>query len=402
MIKEKINQNSHYTFKYNSSIGRHGWLRLTPAYSVQLVEDILSSLDYSPQCVLEPFSGTGTTELVCANRGIPSFALDINPFLVWFGNAKLKKYTIDTLNECLTVAQCLMAKIETFEPTNLPPIHNIHRWWGVLEAEFLAKLKSAIKTIEDTEINQLLSVAFCRTVIELSNAAFNHVSTSFKESNDTLFSTDIGIERYLSICKMVVDSANIQPLVSSKVLLHDSRTIPDEYMGVYDTVITSPPYPNRISYIRELRPYMYWMDYLETSNQASELDWQTIGGTWGKATSLLSTWESDGTLHQYVYDIANEISSADNKSANLMATYVIKYFEDIRTHLVSVYYGLKSEGKVFYIIGNSNFYGITVPTERIYIDIMRDIGFVNIESRIVRKRNCNKQLYEFLVTAQKL
>ena len=100
MHKEAITQNAQYTFKYNSSLGRHGWLRLTPAYSVRLVEEILAELDYTPRCVMEPFSGTGTTELVCANKGISSFALEINPFLVWLGNAKLGFYQRDKVVYC--------------------------------------------------------------------------------------------------------------------------------------------------------------------------------------------------------------------------------------------------------------------------------------------------------------
>lgn len=401
MQSERINQNAQYTFKYNTSMGRHGWLRLTPAYSVRLVEEILSDLDYSPQCVLEPFSGTGTTELVCANKGIESVALEINPFLVWLGNTKLKIYSPEIIEEFLGVAKNITENIESYNPVKLPPIYNIYRWWGEEQAEFLAKLKSAIKAVKDNDVQQLLCIAFCRIVIELSNAAFNHVSTSFKKSNDSVFSVDIGIDTYLSICNMVAHGASIQPLVSSKVLHHDARSIPKEYIGTYDTVITSPPYPNRISYIRELRPYMYWTDFLETSDQASELDWQAIGGTWGKATSLLSTWESDDSLPPYVYDIAKQIAAADNKSAGLMANYVLKYFEDMRLHLSAVYDGLKSKRKVFYIIGNSNFYGVTVPAERIYIDLMKNVGFTNVEYSIVRRRNCNKQLYEFVVTAKK-
>lgn len=401
MLSKKINQNAQYTFKYNASMGRHGWLRLTPAYSVRLVEEILSDLNYSPTCVLEPFSGTGTTELVCANNGISSFALEINPFLVWLGNTKLETYSSKIIDEFLSVANTIMENIESYSPDELPPIYNIDRWWGETQADFLARLKAAIKTVKDNDVRQLLSVAFCRIVIELSNAAFNHVSTSFKEMDDSIFLMDIGKETYLSICNMVAHGARIQPLASSKVLHHDARSIPKEYNDKFDTVITSPPYPNRISYIRELRPYMYWTDFLKTADQASELDWQAIGGTWGKATSMLSTWESDRTLPQYVYDIAKQIAAADNKSAGLMANYVLKYFEDMRLHLSAVHDGLKSKGRVFYIIGNSSFYGITVPAERIYVDLMKDIGFINTDFRIVRKRNCKKQLYEFIVTAQK-
>lgn len=35
------------------------------------------------------------------------------------------------------------------------------------------------------------------------------------------------------------------------------------------------------------------------------------------------------------------------------------------------------------------------------MDIMTEIGFVHGKYEIVRKRNCNKQLYEFVVSAQK-
>mgnify|MGYP003261022924 FL=1 len=401
MQKKAITQNSQYTFKYNSSLGRHGWLRLTPAYSVRLVEEILADLNYNPRCVMEPFSGTGTTELVCANKGIPSFALEINPFLVWLGNAKLDIYPPNKVEEFLSVANVLMQNIEEYTPTELPPIYNIYRWWNPPQADFLARLKSAIKTVKDGIVVQLLTVAFCRVIIELSNAAFNHVSTSFKDDNNVSFSIEIAKETFISICKMVADGALLQPCAASKVILNDSRSVPIEYMGKYDTVITSPPYPNRISYIRELRPYMYWLDYLETSEQASDLDWKAIGGTWGKATSLLGTWKSNHLLPQYVYDIARKIANADNKSAGLMANYVLKYFEDMHSHLASVYAGLATNGEAFYIIGNSNFYGITVPAEKIYLDMMEEIGFTNVEYHIVRKRNCNKQLYEFVVSGQK-
>ena len=63
--------------------------------------------------------------------------------------------------------------------------------------------------------------------------------------------------------------------------------------------------------------------------------------------------------------------------------------------------GLMPKGKAFYIIGNSNFYGITVPAEEIYRDMMQDIGFSDVEHHIIRKRNCSKHLYEFVVSGQK-
>lgn len=95
-MRSPVQQRSEYTFKANRSLGRHGWLRLTPAYGVKLVENLLSSVD-TGAIILDPFSGTATTGLVAAERGNQAFSFDINPFLVWLGNAKYRNYNEDGL-----------------------------------------------------------------------------------------------------------------------------------------------------------------------------------------------------------------------------------------------------------------------------------------------------------------
>lgn len=88
----KLTQRSDYTFKYNAQLGRHGWLRLTPAYSVKLVEEMMDGVP-KDAFIFDPFSGTGTSGLVAAERGLSAHCLDINPFLVWLGNAKCRNYS---------------------------------------------------------------------------------------------------------------------------------------------------------------------------------------------------------------------------------------------------------------------------------------------------------------------
>ena len=72
---------------------RYGWLRLTPAYSVHLVRELLESRTLPELPVLDPFCGTGTTLLTCAELGIACSTLDVNPFLVWLARAKTAKYS---------------------------------------------------------------------------------------------------------------------------------------------------------------------------------------------------------------------------------------------------------------------------------------------------------------------
>ena len=140
-----VQQRSDYTFKANRSLGRHGWLRLTPAYGVKLVENLLSSVD-KKAIILDPFSGTATTGLVAAERGHQAFAFDINPFLIWLGNAKYQNYTEDCLLDIRKrVWQALDECKNQIDQDNwIPQIFNIERWWSSYTLKVLASLRTAL------------------------------------------------------------------------------------------------------------------------------------------------------------------------------------------------------------------------------------------------------------------
>jgi tRNA/tmRNA/rRNA uracil-C5-methylase (TrmA/RlmC/RlmD family) len=84
------------TFKHNLKQGRHGWLRLTPAYSVKVVAELLERTE-SPGRVLDPFSGMGTTGLVCAEHGLDCDLIELNPFLAWLATAKTRNHSVGEL-----------------------------------------------------------------------------------------------------------------------------------------------------------------------------------------------------------------------------------------------------------------------------------------------------------------
>ena len=221
-----VKQNSQYTFKYNKKLGRHGWLRLTPAYSVKMVEHILNDLDYTPQCLFEPFSGTGTTELVCANKGISSFAYDVNPFLVWLASTKTAFYTNVQILEFVEEYTHILSIVDGADEYAYPNIFHIERWWHKRQLSFLAKLKTCIWSVNDKVVADLLKVAFCREIIALSNAAFNHVSTSFGDSeDDSTFTFEDGKMSFASICEAIAESLKDQPVARTDVSLHNSMKI---------------------------------------------------------------------------------------------------------------------------------------------------------------------------------
>ena len=144
---------------------------------------------------------------------------------------------------------------------------------------------------------------------------------------------------------------------------------------------------------------MYWLGYLKCAAEASDLDWHTIGGTWGAATSRLEDWqpEDDPLNYPGLVTILQRI----NQTSLILAKYVHKYFVDIAVHLRNLFPVLSPGAKVFYIVGNSKFYNILVPVEEIYANLLQDTGFVVTGVEILRKRNSKKELFEYVVSAQK-
>ncbi len=404
-IREALQQRADYTHQFNLKTGRHGWLRLTPAYSVKVVEELIERYE-APVKILDPFCGTGTTALSAVNHGHAAVTTDINPFLVWLARAKLAHYSQAVVIEAAKAGKAALdlAQREAVQPASEPSIYKIERWWSEPTRRFLCYLKAAITEAGGPEgpVNDLLNIAFCRTLIKLSNAAFNHQSMSFKSDVQCLFEFDPKVgAMFLDDLTFVLGGAKQNPLERGEIILGDARDLTTHLDSKFDVVVTSPPYANRMSYIRELRPYMYWLGYLLNGRDAAELDWLAVGGTWGVATSRLTEWlpSGDRWLPDDLPSVLSGIANGDNANGALMSNYVAKYFEDMSMHFNNLRDVLNPKARVHYIVGNSTFYKILVSTEKLYANILREYGFTNIEVRPIRKRNSKKELIEFDVSA---
>src|SRR3954452_6282038 len=182
-----VGREDHLTFRANANATRYGWLRLTPAYSVHLVAALLDRHANCDTLVLDPYCGTGTTALVCAERGTGCVTTDINPFLVWLARAK--------------TARCGPADLAAFagasdappegagpairppggEPEWLPALHRIDRWWDEPTLHALARAMAAIRAADVPAAGaDLFRLAFCPVLIARASVSFGHQSMSFK------------------------------------------------------------------------------------------------------------------------------------------------------------------------------------------------------------------------------
>jgi len=329
--------------------------------------------------------------------------MDINPFLVWLANAKFSAYQPAELAE----AKAFQARW-AFPPARdcfwHPPLSDIEKWWNEEELGALSALFDGIKEAKiSTPARNLLCTAFCRVAIETAAVSFGHQSMSFKPRNG-----EAGIGRTYAgervaglfrqrLAEVLAAAATELDGSLAKAYLGDARNLRQTLAGDYSCVITSPPYPNRMSYIRELRPYMYWLGYLHSGRQAGELDWQAIGGTWGCATSKLMQWQPSKS-ETPPYDGFMEMIGGIRQRSEVLSRYVHKYFEDCACHIRALTRVLRGGAKVHYIVGNSKFYDVMVPTEQIYAVLLRANGFNNVRIENIRKRNSKKELFEFIVS----
>lgn len=407
-LQRSLTQRSDYTQTHNAKSGRYGWLRLTPAYSLKIVNEILATYEALSEInVLDPFCGTGTTALCVAYHGQTAVTTDVNPFLVWLSRTKTDFYSSLLIADLRPAghAICEDIRYKRVSKVSAPDMHNIERWWSPVDRDFLCALKGAIDTrfTKDDKQRSLLLVAFCRTLLDLSNAAFNHQSMSFKSRFQATFDFDTDLERtFLRNLNFVLNGAGQNPTGRVTVARADARRLLKKDTGLVDCVITSPPYVNRMSYIRELRPYMYWLGYLMNGRDAGEMDWEAIGGTWGIATSRLTEWRfpSDGFKSKLLQKTTKTIGGNENKSGPLLANYVLKYFDDMWIHFQSLIGVLNDGATLHYIVGNSTFYNVLVPVEQIYAEMLSQLGFSNVECMPLRKRNSKKELIEFDVRAR--
>lgn len=395
----------------------HRWYLLTAAYAPALVRRILSQFvdERGVDKVLDPFSGTGTTLLESKKQGHNTVGVEYNPVYQEVATAKttweldpdrVGSISADLFDRARELErEWEGVEVDDFEDefgVHVPHIYNRERWW---HNEVLRELLAAREAINDLELDEnyqrFFRISILGILIEVSNATYNHVSLSYMDEPPepeeiNVFDTLNGqIEDMISDLREVLE---IEDPGDVDVRRGDSTEIEEHVAeNEVDTIITSPPYPNRYSYMRETRPHMFFFDMVDDAGEVGNMALESIGGTWGRATSQLEDAEIDPVndlVDELVSDIAAEIGKEDVRMEN----YVLKYFNKMEHHLQGVDQVVADEGgEIAYTVGNSKLKDVVVPTDEILAEMFRAHGFPNVRITRERQRNSKKELYEAIV-----
>jgi hypothetical protein len=324
---------------------------------------------------------------------------------VWLARAKTRRYTTPEIDAFTAVARKIAGAMTRERATSwVPPIHKIERWWSAPSLEALGRGRAAILRARGglpPHAADLLDVTFCRAMIESASVSFGHQSMSFRKGDHAPSSVDEVAARFSRAASAIAVAASSPIRRAPSAHLIDARDLSSLARDSFDCVITSPPYPNRMSYVRELRPYLYWLGYLKASRDAGELDWRAIGGTWGCATSNVAKWAAPARASAVPFDGFAAITAAIAERSDVLARYVAKYFHDATLHVASLFDVMTRGGSAHYIVGNSKFYDVMLPVEAIYSAIFEAAGFRRTRITTIRKRTSKKELFEFVVSASR-
>lgn len=404
------------TFKAGLATRIHRWFRLTPSFGPDLVQKMLTELNCDLQdVVLDPFAGAGTSMIECQLEGIASYGFEINPFLHFVAQTSLNweldtsrlKKDLDTICEEFHRMDPVISS-ENIADYNLeiPKIYNPTRWWRPDVLKRILILKSCINTFSYNEpARNLLNLALAGVLVpDLTNVTLGRLQLHFIDrSNDDIQVLNTFVSHALD---MIDDLCYIKQLGlcrKSRVFLADSTNIgdlaPEEPVRC---VITSPPYPNRYSYVWNTRPHLYLFGFLSTARQASDLDKRTVGGTWGTATSILSKGVLKGK-YPIIDEVVSPVVNSIRQNDNLMANYAMKYFNLLAKQIVEMDKLLTQDVRIAYVVGCSRLKGVYVETDVILGKIIEGLGLGYKVSDIqrIRRRHSGKNLHESIVYARK-
>lgn len=401
------------TFKGGLEHPIHRWFVLTPSFSPDLVNSMLYEMETNKEhSVLDPFAGIGTTLIECKRRGIKSVGIEINPILYkitsvelnWNINvSKLKNYYGEYMKHVIEDKNRLgsrsLTMILNHYNTKRPKLHNIFRWWkeDVLKDLFICR--ENIKSLDiENEYKEIFEVGLACILVDVANVTRGRLQLAFIDKSNE----DIDVLKHLKdkMGCIVEDFEYITRLdrdISSRILNGDSTKIHEILDGYkIDRVITSPPYPNRYSYVWNTRPHLFFLEIFKKPSQSADLDMNSIGGTWGRATSDLNK----GIVKPYnsiVADELNDVTEEIRGKNNLMANYIMKYFNLITVHIEKLKEILSENAKCAYVVGNSRINGIEVKTDEILGGIFSGYGFNLDKIMRVRKRHSGIGLHEAIV-----
>jgi len=368
---------------------RHRWFVFPHSYSDELVNAILHEWQLPPGAhILDPFVGAGTTMVVARERGFSATGFDLSPLAVLVSNVKSKDYAASQIRDSLAD---VIRQVKNSNTTNDWESERLKKAFSENERRVFGRLKKAI-LLQQPQISDFFMVALLQIVKSFSRAVADGGWFRWVEKDDR--SADVVPYFEQQVTLMVDDIGTSPPLREGQVLIAeeaDSRYL-DLEKGVFDGLVTSPPYANRHDYSRIFHIELLLLGKREPD--VSNLRRRSLRSHVEAQKPDVNRLPFSGyTVPDSLKTVLDDVQQgADERVAPMLAGY----FEDLYACLKVAYNVLKPGAPAAFVVGNVRYAGVVVPVDEILIDLGEQAGLNHEKTWVIRLRgNSAQQMDKF-------
>jgi hypothetical protein len=392
------------TFTDNLQLSVHRWFRYSAGFSAKWVESVMRQCN--TRRLLDPFAGSGTALLAADALNTPSVGMESHPFVYRVAQAKTN-WNFDSAEFTKAIRELFSIAKNTNDCEDRSSDPLLARIYETRTLNTLESLRQALGKMERNgdfpELINLLRLAIT-SILRLCSCAGTSQCQYVLPAK-----TKIGKEplRALNIVfDNILDDRRFCDLESwkkrSSIILHDSRnsfrqnTENGIFSEPFDTVITSPPYPNNYDYADATRIEMtFWKEITGWSELQKKVR-KNLMRSCSQHAAAEHLKLDDLLISPRLVPIHAELAEVCGKLAEIRLTkggkktyhtMIAAYFSD----LADVFHNLREvttpDATLCFVIGDSAPYGIYVPAERWLGELALSAGFSSWTFEKIRDRN---------------
>jgi len=368
------NEQRFLFISYDQTILSHGLHKYPAKYFPELPRWLIKRYSSEGDIVLDPFSGSGTTNVEALLNGRHSVGIDVDPFSRYLSKVKttpLNVYKLKSVQEKL-LQSLLVFKPSFVDEEKIPDFPYRDNWFNkeiTLELAYIIKIIEKLST--DNNIKDFFRICFSSIIRAVSNADDNCTRTVIrKKLNKKVYPSDALTKFAEAILTSVPKMIEFSKKCPNDIKIEfpdnqDARDIkyPEYY---FDLAVTSPPYANAVDYPRTHQLEIYWLGF--ESGSLTPLKKKHVG------TESVSVIDYVN-LHKINIKKADNVIAKIYKKDPRRAYIAFKYLYDMKKNLQEVYRVLKKGGYYVVVVGNNKIRNELFENWKYIMSIAIEIGF---------------------------
>ena len=333
--------------------------------------------------VADVFCGCGTTAVEAKKNGKNYWGCDVNPVATLIAQVKVKQYKNATLDRYYSAVVERFGSLATDAHDIEYIASRIKYWFDDKSINDLLKLKKAI-ALEVPGKSLYMKFYLC-AFSNILKPASRWLTKSIKPQIDPNKSQIDVLDAFKKQVDRMrkANSENSYPRNNDSMVRIDNRNFLStrrkrRYSA--DLVVTSPPYVSSYDYADIHQLSILWLD-LATDYRVVRTN--MIGNQYGANPLTKSEISRLCGTGRTVY---NNLQQADRRKAETVA----RYFIDMEKTTVKCWRLLNRNGMVIFVIGNTQYKGVTVDNSEYLVECMERANFHDIE--IIERKISSKTM----------